>query len=277
VTRLSVKAHGPLYSALLTGYALGPDHPMKIRFVGWARRLSGYARLQVPYGSRSRITLDERDLLQREIWTKGSYEKEMFDALFASARGEEVLWDVGAHIGCFTLLALERADVKAVHCFEPDPVTTAALEHNLSLNQGNVRLHALALGASSGTAGFFRGPDANTGLSSLRPADGCRRFEVKIETADRMVFELGVEPPTLMKIDVEGGEADLFGGARRLLREKPPKAIAFETDCDRDGRILSPDAVRPLEEAGYRVKRILRPSGIVDTKENYLAVRRDVV
>ncbi len=117
------------------------------------------------------------------------------------------------------------------------------------------------------------GPQANTGLSwmAVRPASSLARFEVECRTADELVFEQNVPAPTLIKIDVEGWERQVLFGARRILAEKPPKGIVFESACDETGAISDQGLVRSLEDAGYRVQRLERPGGLIDLRENYLA------
>ncbi len=61
---------------------------MKLRFYYWLRRLSGYARLTIPYAKDGWITVDERDWLQREIYATGAYEPEVWEALSTFAIAE---------------------------------------------------------------------------------------------------------------------------------------------------------------------------------------------
>lgn len=245
---------------------------MRIRFWGWLRRAQRYARLTIPYAGKGWITVDERCYVQRQILTQGSYEPEVWETLAAHADREETVWDVGAHIGSFSIRALRDDRVKAVHAFEPDPDLGEVLRFNLALNPGCSAVHPYALSGRSGTRSFFKGFPGNTGVASLSPRyQGMEPLRVCCRTVDELVAE-GVPPPTLMKIDVEGEEAEVLRGARRLLKEHPPKALVVEAECDREGRLQEPVLEGILSEAGYRLERIGRPSGIVDERENYLAI-----
>src|SRR5262245_25797413 len=121
------RRHSQAWSRLLWTYHEGPDHPTKLRLWGWARRMSRHALLTVPYGNGGVIALDERDWLQREVLTRGFYEPEVWEALFAFASGSEVLWDIGAHVGTFTIRGLLDSRVACVHAFEPDPESNESL------------------------------------------------------------------------------------------------------------------------------------------------------
>ena len=75
-----------------------------------------------------------------------------------------------------------------------------------------------------------------------------------------------------MKIDVEGWELRVLEGAKRVLREAPPKTIVFEAACDSTGRIDDEDIEQFLAESGYDVSHIARPEKEIQPRENYLAI-----
>jgi hypothetical protein len=78
-----------------------------------------------------------------------------------------------------------------------------------------------------------------------------------------------------MKIDVEGWELRVLQGAATLLRRHPPRAIVLEAPCDSEGNIKVAGLTDYLTGLGYSVSRICRLSGIVDLRENYLALRAE--
>lgn len=237
--------------------------------------MSRHALLTVPYGNGGVIALDERDWLQREILTQGFYEPEVWDALFEFASRSEVLWDIGAHVGTFTIRSLLDPRVACVHAFEPDPESNASLKQNVTLNAHRGKpcvIHQLALTDGKGHRELFCGPPANRGLASLTTHPTRRAVRVTCESIDRLIFGQMVEPPTLMKIDVEGAEMQALNGALRLLKETPPRAIAFEAAADLTGRLVDDGVAHILGEADYTIRHIRRPNGVVDTRENFLAV-----
>lgn len=263
-------------SKLLRAYYLGPDHPMKIRFWGWFRRLTRYPRLTLPYADGGWITVDERDVVSRFVMEDGGYEPEVWDALAAFARRDEVVWDVGGNIGTVSIRAVRDPRVRMVHAFEPDPANADVLEHNLALNGSRFRVHRVALHSRTETLHLNVAPDANRGLSSLARATSTgRTTAVQGVTVDDLVFERGVDAPTLMKMDVEDWEIHVVRGARRLLAERPPRAIVLESESDASGAMVDVELRGLLEAAGYRVERLARPDATIESRENYLAVRRE--
>jgi FkbM family methyltransferase len=264
---------GKRLSRILRAYYLGPHHPSKLRIWWGFRRLTNYPRLTIPYGEGGWITVDERDVVSGFVFVTGDYEPEVWEALSAQARDADVLWDVGANIGTVSIPALLDERIRELHAFEPDPTNASVLERNLALNGTGYSLHRLALGDRSEVRQLHLAPTANAGLSSLAAATSTGvSVAVECRTVDQLVFEDGLAAPTLMKVDVEGWELQVFRGARRLLRELPPRAIVFEAESDPRGQMTEDPLLAELEEAGYRVRRIARQEGGIESRENYLAL-----
>lgn len=268
----------PLLSRILRAYHLGLNHPIKIRLWTLLRRTTGYARLTLPYGNGGWITLDERDYLQTIIYTTGSYEPEIWEYLSPLLTADEVVWDIGAHIGCFTILAMQDQRVETVHSFEPDPLSYAILKKNLALNRGNAHAYPFALSNHQGHNKLYQGSLPNTGLSSLDSSSivvhlSKHVVDVDCRTIDDLVFTEGFQPPTIIKLDVEGWELFVLQGAHRLLSEKQPRAIVFEADCDSSGSIKDVHIVDYLVRNKYVIQWIKRKSGDVEMRENFMAVK----
>jgi FkbM family methyltransferase len=124
----------------------------------------------------------------------------------------DLLADVGANIGSYSILAASRG-ARAV-TFEPGPEARARLEDNVRLNgfEEAVEVRAEAVGATEGEAAFTVGRDTVNHL--LVAGEKGSSESVKVTTLDTA---LGNRAPTLIKIDVEGGETDVLTGAVRSL------------------------------------------------------------
>ncbi|TMI06134.1 FkbM family methyltransferase [Candidatus Bathyarchaeota archaeon] len=136
----------------------------------------------------------------------------------------EVVVDVGAHIGRYTLIAAKQA-LKVVS-IEPDPSNFAMLESNIKLNEFcNVIPLQLAASSSHGKRRFYLANGGDTGTSSLERSwfwtldAGVKRKEIEVEceTLDSVVDSLGLEQIDWLKIDVEGHETAVLEGAGALL------------------------------------------------------------
>jgi FkbM family methyltransferase len=252
-----------------------PDHPAKLRLWGYVWRVLGNPSFEVPYGRGGKMIVRGLDVVERSIMCYGNFEPEVWEALSAYVVGREVLWDVGAHVGTFTVLASQDERIMEVHAFEPNPETFRKLARHLRINETrNVTAHPLGLGSHRATLVLAEGDETNTGTASFqRPQDGRLTMSVPCESGDRLVYEAGLPAPTLMKVDVEGWERPVFEGMARVFVERPPKAIVFEADADAKGAILDTTLVSLLQQRGYEITHIRRPEGLVSEKENYLASR----
>jgi FkbM family methyltransferase len=141
-----------------------------------------------------------------------------------NVKPREVVVDVGAHIGRYTLIAAKHAS--KVVSVEPDPSNFAMLKSNIRLNHfSNVTPLQLAISDTPGKRWFFLAGGGDSGTSSLEfdwswTLDaGIKRREVEVEceTLDRLVESLGLEHIDWLKIDVEGHEIAVLEGAKKAL------------------------------------------------------------
>ncbi len=127
------------------------------------------------------------------------------DALGAALPRPFIL-DAGANIGasvCWFALKFPNCQIVA---FEPDAANFDLLRQN---TEGlNVELHQAALGARDGTVTLVDPGEGEWGYRTIAAADGA----VPILSVSRMVAEKCAAgfSPFIAKIDIEGGEAELF-------------------------------------------------------------------
>ena len=96
------------------------------------------------------------DWVSNRVWRgwKG-YDPETVPVFFRLAERAQVIFDVGAYVGFYTLLAARRQPPAQVYAFEPLPTVYERLTHN-ALNQlPNVHCHLKAVGEESGFADFY--------------------------------------------------------------------------------------------------------------------------
>jgi FkbM family methyltransferase len=170
-------------------------------------------------------------------------------------RADDVVWDVGASVGLFTMHA--AGEGARVIAFEPDPATFARLRHNVGLNGTASRIECRheALGDREGHVTL-----RSDGLAGFAPslADLGRHGAVvrtPMTTIDALVAS-GVPAPSVLKIDVEGAELLVLQGAGQLLHSATaPRVIFMEVHP----RFLPAfngapeDVERVLAGAGYRI------------------------
>ncbi|MHC4817879.1 MAG: hypothetical protein ACYTF8_07475, partial [Planctomycetota bacterium] len=93
--------------------------PQKIR-----REIGGIeARLRVDCGSDAKL-----------VKTPELFEEEQLAAVLAELRDDDVVYEIGAHVGLWTVFLASRVSRGQVHTFEPDGANRKQLEANLALN-----------------------------------------------------------------------------------------------------------------------------------------------
>jgi FkbM family methyltransferase len=150
------------------------------------------------------------------------YEPETLACFLAaiSLRGGPV-FDVGANVGVFSLVAAALSDVELV-AFEPTPELAGVARALAARNGLRFTVEEIALGAESGTATFHLSDvtdSSNSLLDGFRPS--ATSIEVVVESLDDHCVRTGTIPRVL-KIDTEATEPDVFRGGLATIREHRP-------------------------------------------------------
>lgn len=138
----------------------------------------------------------------------------------------QVVFDVGAHIGLYTLIAARKVGKNGmVVAFEPDTENFRLLSRNVQINKfTNVRLFRVALGREDSEKVLYMG--VNPVHSSLLPPYYLRaRKKVRVATLDRIMEKLQLTRIDWIKIDVEGAEMDVLEGGKKTIGESVHRII----------------------------------------------------
>jgi len=155
-----------------------------------------------------------------------------------------VLFDVGANWGHHALhaAALLGANVR-IHAFEPQAAVFDDLVRSVEQAglAGQVTTHHCALSDRTGTASMTVPRGYETGLASVTSAEGpipCVRLD-----------DLGLPPPDVLKLDVEGHEVRVLRGAEATLRRSRPFVVFESALLDAS----SGEAIAYLDALGYEL------------------------
>lgn len=178
----------------------------------------------------------------------GSYESEMQWLYRAEIRPGDVIYDIGANVGFYTLLAAKLTGSEGrVFAFEPLPRNLAHLNQHLELNKvENVQVVAAAVADRGGEATFSDSSDPSMGHLSAQGS-----VKVKTVSLDQWRANEWSPPPHLIKIDVEGAEQKVLIGARQLLLEHRPIILLATHGAEVRDRCLA-----LLAQADYGVRPI---------------------
>jgi FkbM family methyltransferase len=212
------------------------------RFVLWRARLDG----------PNDMACNGEESLQR--WILG-----------LSTPGEKVVVvDVGANTGQWSGRMLDTAGREGrdgdldLHVFEPASYTYERLSETLAGHRASLYRAALSdtcgterlqvVGPAAGTNSFHPGPS---------PPDGLETEEVPTTTLDSFAACAGLDHVALVKIDTEGHDLAVLGGARSLFAQQRVSCVQFEYNSRWIyARSFLRDAFQLLEPLGYVIGKL---------------------
>lgn len=182
----------------------------------------------------------------------GTYESEKQLLFGQTITKGSVVFDVGANVGFYTLLASTLVGTAGhVYAFEPLPRNISYLKEHLRLNRvENVTVIEAAVADYSGVRHFDKTPGRAMGHLST---DGA--LEVRSVALDELIASGQVPAPDFMKIDVEGDELLVLAGAQALLSNVRPSlflathGVDVHRECCERLRLLHYD-VRAIDGRG---------------------------
>ncbi len=153
----------------------------------------------------------------------------MLDSMAQEVQPGDQVLDIGAWVGPYTLLASQLTGAGGrVYAFEPDPVARDLLEQNLAANGlANVSVFPWAIAEQRGSALLVA---SKLGGSVTRAVPTSESQGVSTLPLDEFCQERDVTP-SIIKIDVEGGEAGVLAGGNRSLRRA--RCVYLEFHCDK--------------------------------------------
>ena len=159
----------------------------------------------------------------------------------------ELIVDVGAGVGDFTLAAARRFPQSEVHAFEPNPRAFELLERNVRRNgRSNLRIAEIAVGVEESYEmhGLTAGPLATA-------AGVVAAAETAVVDAKRLDDLLPERPIALLKIDCEGLELDVLRSAEHALVRTAKAVIEYHRHLAADSDRLVADL---LSERGFETQ-----------------------
>lgn len=164
----------------------------------------------------------------------GSSELPVQEAFARQVRPGDVIYDVGANLGFFSVMAAKLVGPTGqVYSFEPVTENATTIQRNASLNGlSNLTPFELAVGSRAGNLELLLS-DWNGGASlsptSVKPTEAVARRSVRVVALDDFIAEQRLRPPSFVKIDVEGFELEVMQGMARTIAACQP-TLLFEVD-----------------------------------------------
>jgi len=191
------------------------------RFVQWqvGSRLLG-TKIVHPWIDGARVIVQNGDQGMTGNLYCGLHEVADMAYLLHVLGPEDCFVDVGANVGSYTVLACAARGASG-YSFEPVPATFARLQDNLRINDLGTRVTALNIGLADQPGGLRFSTDQDC-MNHVVAEGG---IKVRVERLDDV---LGDAAPSLIKIDVEGFETQVLGGAPVTLARPSLHSVIME-------------------------------------------------
>jgi FkbM family methyltransferase len=200
----------------------------------WPRFWPGKKIMEIQ-GSKMYINVHDKDLNMRRTFRAYALRRvheEFTTKLFKEVVKEgDVVVDLGANLGYFTLLAAKLAGKRGkVYSFEPEPRNYNYLLKNIELNgYDNVFAIPKAVSDRSGKVKLYVCP-YDSGHHTINQYDGIKAYKpdftddkkdfVEVETVTLDEFFEGMKQSiSVIKMDVEGAEMLALSGMDRVIRD----------------------------------------------------------
>jgi len=184
----------------------------------------------------------------------------------------DVFYDVGASNGVFALYAAAVRDMRVV-AFEAEAQNYALLETNLYLNRAETgvrpRAFCIAAGQTLGASEMYcmrNAPGFHTKILGrpVRVGETAEFMPDHVQSVltlplDEAIRLFGLPVPSMLKIDVDGAEAEVIAGAHNLLSRPELRSILIElvdTGGSRAAITAEIESLGFILEAAYPVRHL---------------------
>ena len=196
------------------------------------RCLAAHRRSRVAQGISAAVTRLYKSQSNLNYDMSSNGEKWILRTL-SSFEDLDVLFDVGANHGEWSIAARESFPEASIHCFEIVPRTFEVLSRNLG-GMSNVTLNPCGLSDRDGEIEIFYDPKlhfiatAVPGFSEEFHRNQTQVLRLPTVTGDDYSEKQEIDRINFLKIDVEGHEPQVLRGFERMLGSGRIDALQFE-------------------------------------------------
>ncbi|MBI4823533.1 MAG: FkbM family methyltransferase [Nitrospirae bacterium] len=199
---------------------------------------------------------------------------------------DDVLYDIGANVGTYTVYAAVTGKTKAVLAFEPESQNFALLNENVYLNDLQDKVTCINIALSNvNKLDFLYLSEFTPGMAIhsfgkpinhlRRPTKSAFKQGVISFTLDRFIEMYNPEFPSHIKIDVDGLEKEIIEGARNTLSDRRLKSLLVEINEELKEDLKLIEDLRALGfDVKYRGHAPMFDTGPFSKVFNYIFVRK---
>ncbi|MCA9401056.1 MAG: FkbM family methyltransferase [Candidatus Omnitrophica bacterium] len=202
-------------------------------------------------------------------------------------RDGEVLYDIGANVGIYSIYAAKKYPETKVFAFEPFCMNFTKLNENIAVNHLGQRITALPVALNDReeiallNVSVFESGASNNQFGHSLDYTG-HAFKPQFQqgaigiSIDELVEKYHMPKANHIKIDVDANEPEIIQGAKKLLSGPEVKSLLIEF-CIGEGiteehSLNARRAIEFLQKMGFRLKQEA-DTGQFESSKNYIFVR----
>lgn len=158
-----------------------------------------------------------------EIFNENVYE------CFTHLKEGDIVIDIGAHIGLFTVKAAKIVGNNGkVIAIEPEPENLEILKKNMELNNlKNVVVVNKGIWSSKKHLKMLKGQyNRSHSFIDDHPEKTSEELILQVDSLDNILMELDIKAVDFVKMDIEGSEIEALNGMEEIFKFGPGMAIA---------------------------------------------------
>lgn len=174
----------------------------------------------------------------------GTYERKQSAKFAEYCSNSSNFWDLGAHVGYYSMLYHSKNPTGKISAFEPSEVNTGLFKKHMGLN--NISTYQLFEAAVSDKEGMLSFKRTRTTVAGKLDDHG--EIKVKVVKLSTMVERGELIIPDLVKMDIEGAEVNVLRDMKDIFSRKKP--VLFVST---HGKKVHQDCVALLQSVGYQL------------------------
>ena len=183
------------------------------------------------HSGNCRFTVDIKDprVVPIEAFNFGCYELEDSKMMFDLMKHQNIIFDIGANIGWYSIHIANTFEESTIYAFEPIPETFEKLIKNHELNRvSNLFIENVALSNFKGELNFFYSPYQTGAASSknILGSEDITKLTCPTTSVDMYIKDKNIKGLDFIKCDVEGAEYLVLQGAAESIKEYKPIVFA---------------------------------------------------
>lgn len=178
-----------------------------------------------PGGARLYVDILDKRITPFEAYSFEQYEQEDSEMLYSLVKDADVIFDIGANIGWYSIHLAKKLNSASIFSFEPIPETFIKLKRNVQLNNiDNINLINIPLSNKVQDLTFYYSPSATGASSSVNISneEDIKKLDCRTTTIDLFVEKNNINKIDFIKCDVEGSEIFVYQGGLESIKKFTP-------------------------------------------------------